>query len=189
MKRPGLRGRGAPVILALFLASSAALRIGSGIGAALANSTTSVADTPALPASDCPQPPAALAKALASREAELNAREAAMEDRAAALKLADQTVQQRLKELQEAEVKLKSTLSLADGASEDDLKRLTAVYEAMKPADAAALFETMQPEFAAGFLGRMSPATAAAVFSGMKPETAYSISVLIAGRNALVPKN
>jgi flagellar motility protein MotE (MotC chaperone) len=80
-------------------------------------------------------------------------------------------------------------LALADGAAEDDLVRLTAVYEAMKPADAAALFQTMAPEFAAGFLGRMRAEAAAAVISGMTPESAYSISVLIAGRNALVPKN
>ena len=57
------------------------------------------------------------------------------------------------------------------------------------PADAAALFQTMAPEFAAGFLGRMRAEAAAAVISGMTPESAYSISVLIAGRNALVPKN
>jgi flagellar motility protein MotE (MotC chaperone) len=57
----------------------------------------------------------------------------------------------------------------------------------MKPADAAALFQAMAPEFAAGFLGRMQPASAAAVISGMPTDQAYSISVLIAGRNALAP--
>ncbi len=36
MKRPLLRARGAPVILALLLAASGALRLGSGIGKAFA---------------------------------------------------------------------------------------------------------------------------------------------------------
>jgi flagellar motility protein MotE (MotC chaperone) len=83
---------------------------------------------------------------------------------------------------------LKKTLAIADGAAEKDLAKLTAVYEAMRPADAAALFQTMAPEFAAGFLGRMRPEIAAAVLAGMNPGKAYSISVLIAGRNATAPK-
>jgi flagellar motility protein MotE (MotC chaperone) len=35
----------------------------------------------------------------------------------------------------------------------------------------------------------MRPESAAAVLSGMAPDTAYAISALIAGRNALVPRN
>lgn len=187
MKFPGLRGRGAPVILALLLAASGALRLGMGLGEALANASVPEGiDSPE--PTTCPEPPLALAQALTEREAALAVNESAYADRMAALTLADQAVSTRLKELQDAESQLKATLSLADGAAEEDLKRLTAVYEAMKPADAAALFETMEPDFAAGFLGRMSPAAAAAVLSGMKPQSAYSISVLIAGRNALVPK-
>ncbi|MEF3048938.1 hypothetical protein V3C85_17155 [Tabrizicola sp. L79] len=103
--------------------------------------------------------------------------------------LAEQSLETRLAELAAAEASLKATLALADGAAENDLTRLTAVYEAMKPAEAAALFETMAPEFASGFLGRMRPESAAAILSGMQPESAYSLSVLIAGRNALAPKD
>ncbi|MBP9950376.1 MAG: hypothetical protein KBF27_01330 [Cypionkella sp.] len=187
MKRPLLRARGAPVILALLLAASGALRLGSGIGKAFANAETPVIAVASDPVA-CPVPPLALAQALTQREFALATRETANDDRMAALTLADQAVSARLKELQDAQSQLKATLSLADGAAEEDLKRLTSVYEAMKPADAAALFEAMEPDFAAGFLGRMSATSAAAVLSGMKPQSAYSISVLIAGRNALVPK-
>jgi hypothetical protein len=35
----------------------------------------------------------------------------------------------------------------------------------------------------------MNPGAAASVMAGMEPGKAYSISVLIAGRNALAPKN
>jgi flagellar motility protein MotE (MotC chaperone) len=66
---------------------------------------------------------------------------------------------------------------------------LTAVYETMKPKDAAALFEAMQPEFAAGFLGRMRPEAAGAILAGMSPEAAYAASLLLAGRNAAVPRD
>jgi flagellar motility protein MotE (MotC chaperone) len=107
----------------------------------------------------------------------------------AALSLAEEAIKKRTEEMTAAETELKKTLQIADGASEADLTRLTAVYEAMKPADASKLFTEMAPEFAAGFLGRMTPAAAAAVIAGMDPGKAYSISVLIAGRNALAPKN
>jgi flagellar motility protein MotE (MotC chaperone) len=178
-------GRGALVILALFLASSGALRIGVDVGAAMANSTEAAVETPK--PQSCPEPPAALAKALQTRESEVRAQEVAVEDRLAALALAEEAISKRMAELTAAEDDLKKTLQIADGAAEADLTRLTAVYEAMKPADAAQVFAAMAPDFAAGFLGRMRAESAAAVMAGMTPEQAYSISVLIAGRNALAP--
>lgn len=179
-------GRGALVILALLFACSGALRMGAGVGVALA-SGPEVAVDGAAPLT-CPTPPVALAEALTKRADQVAAQEAALADRMAALALAESAVEARLAEMVAVEAELAQTLSLADGAAEDDLVRLTAVYEAMKPKDAAALFETMAPEFAAGFLGRMRSDAAAAVMTGLSPETAYGISVLLAGRNALVPK-
>ena len=181
-------GRGALVILALFLASSGALRIGAGVGQALANAPDPTEPAPLAATGACPEAPLALAQALQARDAEVTARSAVLEDRLAALALAEMAITLRLAEMQAAEDQLKATLSIADGAAEEDLARLTAVYEVMKPADAAKIFATMAPEFAAGFLGRMRPEAAAAVMADMVPDQAYSISVLIAGRNATAPK-
>lgn len=180
-------GRGTLAILAILLAASGALRLGDSVGAAMALQANSPEQGSEAPL-QCPDPPAAAAAALRARDATLATREVALNERLAALSLAEEAITSRLTELKTAEAKLRATLSIADGAAENDLARLTAVYEAMKPAEAAILFETMAPEFAAGFLGRMQPEAAAAVLTGMKPETAYAISVLIAGRNALAPK-
>lgn len=185
--RAFLSGRGTLALLALVLAAGGALRLGHGIGSAMALQAAEEA-TPQHEPLQCPEPPAALTQALRDRDAALAAREIALQDRLAALALADEALAQRLEELQSAEARLRDTLAIADGAAEKDLQRLTAVYEAMKPAEAAAIFETMAQEFAAGFLGRMRPDAAAAILAGMTPETAYSVSVLIAGRNALAPK-
>ncbi|QCO55722.1 hypothetical protein EOK75_08185 [Pseudorhodobacter turbinis] len=185
-------GRGALVTLAMFMAVSGVIRLGDGIGLAMARTGTEMDDAqgkPAAAALSCPAPPLALAEALAEREMRVSAREVALTDRFAALSLADDAIEQRLAKLAEAEAKLSDTLARADGASEADLTRLTEVYQSMKPKDAAALFATMAPEFAAGFLGRMRPETSAAILSGMTPEDAYTVSVLLAGRNAKVPKN
>jgi flagellar motility protein MotE (MotC chaperone) len=176
-------------ILALFLASSGALRVGSEAGSAFANAapenTENAGPSPAL---SCPEPPLALAEALSAREKAVSTKEAALEERLAALSLTETAVAGRLDALQSAETRLRDTLALADGAAEGDLTKLTAVYETMKPKDAAKLFEAMTPDFAAGFLGRMRPDAAAAVMSGMSPEAGYAVSVILAGRNADVPK-
>ena len=178
-------GRGPLVILALILAASAALRLGSGVGAALANAPD--VTTESVPPMDCPAPPLALAAALSAREGAVATREAALNDRMAALALAETAIQQRLAALQTAESDLAATLAIADQAAEKDITKLTAVYETMKPKDAAALFTAMDAEFAAGFLSRMQPAAAGAIMAGMAPDAAYGISVLMAGRNAGAP--
>jgi flagellar motility protein MotE (MotC chaperone) len=179
-------GRGALVIVAMLFATSGALRLGSGVGAALANAEGAAEAEESGTPMAC-EPPAALAEALSQREGRLAVREAALNDRQAALALADQAITERLAALEAMEARLRATLALADGAAEADIERLTAVYQAMKPKDAAALFETMSPEFAAGFLGRMAPEAAAAILSGMSAEAAYGISVIVAGRNAAAP--
>ncbi|RGP38737.1 MotE family protein [Pseudotabrizicola alkalilacus] len=181
-----LSGGGTLTLLALVLAAGGALRLGHGIGGAMALEASEDRPQGQVPL-QCPEPPAALALALRERDAAVTAREIALQDRLAALTLADTALTARLAELEDAETRLRETLAIADGAAEKDLQRLTAVYEAMKPAEAAAIFETMAQEFAAGFLGRMRPDAAAAILAGMKPESAYSVSVLIAGRNALAP--
>ncbi|MFN4170410.1 MAG: MotE family protein [Pseudorhodobacter sp.] len=180
-------GRGILVILALFLAASGALRLGSGLGEALARTEAGGPD-PAGPL-DCPLPSAALLDALQDREAQVAAQEAAAADRRAALALAEAAIVQRLAELRDAEERLAATLNTADGAAEADLARLTEVYETMKPKVAAGLFAAMAPEFAAGFLGRMRPDAAAAILSGMEPNAAYTVSALLAARHSNVPKN
>lgn len=123
------------------------------------------------------------------RERALEMREKEFEDRRIALEIADEALERKLAALTEAEQKLRKTLALADVAAEDDLTRLTEVYEKMKPKESAALFEEMDSRFAAGFLARMRPEAAAQIMAGLSPTVAYTISVVLAGRNASVPKN
>ena len=92
-----------------------------------------------------------------------------------------------LARLETAEAELRATISVANAAAETDIARLTSVYENMKAENAAPLFQQMEPSFAAGFLGRMRPDAAAAILATLDPELAYTISVVLAGRNADVP--
>ena len=177
---------GSLVLIGGLLAASAVLRTGDIVGAALALQASQPAPAPQVcAASDTPEVLAALRR----REERLAARELALEDRMRALSLAEEQARRRIEELTAAESRLSATLARADTAAEDDLARLTEVYAAMKPKEAAALFEEMDPRFAAGFLGRMPAPAAAAIMAGLSPKTAYSFSVLLAGRNANAPRD
>lgn len=178
-------------ILVGLLLASAALRIAIGAGPALAEAEEMLAETPQVlpsePDTCSGEIPEELLVALDAREERVTALEASLADRMQAMRVAEQEVQEQLDQLRLAEESLEATIASAETANDGDITNLVSVYESMKPAEAAALFEEMTPEFAAGFMARMRPDAAAAVMAGLEPATAYSISVVIAGRNALVP--
>lgn len=192
-KRKIRSGRGALLILSLIFVSSAGLRMASGTGAALAKEIAGASAEQ--PSEDIQDPmlcapsedTAALIYRLREREDAVSEQELLIAQRWKAIELAKLEVQENLAVLQEAEERLQASMTRASTAAEEDLSKLTAVYESMKPKEAAALFEAMSPEFAAGFLSRMRSDAAGAIMAGLPPETAYSISVILAGRNANAP--
>ncbi len=196
-RRPRRRARGALAVIGGLLLASAILRIATGAGEALAREEPLPAAAP--PSESAQQAPGAsgpslseadiapVLEAMQQRKARLDQRETAIDVRMQALRVAEEEIERRLAELERAENSLRETLALAKTAAEDDLNRLTDVYANMKPKQAAALFEEMDPRFAAGFLGRMRPDAAASIMAGLSPPKAYTISVVLAGRNADVP--
>ncbi len=185
--RPVMRSRGTLFILAALLFLSGLLRLGDGTGRAIALEVSAIAGgiaaTPAV-AADSTDGLGELLTALREREARLAEAEARNVERERALAEAEQEVAKGLVALSEAEEAVSALLALADTATESDISRLVAMYEAMKPAEASALFDQMDPVFAAGFLGRMRSDAAAGVLAGLPPEKAYALSVVLAGRNA-----
>jgi flagellar motility protein MotE (MotC chaperone) len=191
MTRRGKRPRpGALGVLALLFLTSGLLRLGAEAGQAIAREQAD----PEMGAAEVPEgcrtseDVKAAIDMLAGREERIATLEAQIADRMQALAVADREIAARLGELESAEEELRNLLTIADEAAEGDLARLTSVYETMKAKEAAALFAEMEPEFAAGFLGRMRPEAAAGIMAGLDPQTAYTISVLLAGRNAGAPK-
>lgn len=190
MRRKGTAKRGALTVIAGLLLTSAVVRFAGTAGPALAVGSTEDVEMAQMvePVVCGPEDtPAALIQALQDREARILAREAQIADRMQAIAVAGAEIDEKLAELTEAESSLSVLLALANTAAEDDLNRLTAVYENMKPQDAAALFEAMEPAFSAGFMGRMRPEAAAAIMTNLEAQTAYLISVVLAGRNANAP--
>lgn len=186
-------GKRALSTITIMFVASGILRLVDGVGPALARGLANAdwaraeAESAELTACDADGEIREALRVLRERSTELDQREAQLGLRLQTLRLAEDEIEANLAALQEAEASLKATLALADGAAESDIDRLTSVYQNMKPKDAAALFEQMDATFAAGFLGRMQPAAAAAVLAGMSSEKAYTVSVVLAGRNAAVP--
>ncbi|MBK0325906.1 hypothetical protein I5535_01225 [Rhodobacteraceae bacterium F11138] len=193
-RKPRIRSS-ALLVISILMIGSASMRIMLQAGPALARD--SGVDEMQDPAPEPGRPDSqnlstsedfqALLAAFQQREAVLKSREKQVEDRMKTLEIAQKAIDERLTALKVAERQLSETLSLADSASEDDISALTIVYEKMKAKQSAALFEEMDPQFAAGFLARMKPEAAAEIMAGLSPMAAYSISVVLAGRNASVP--
>ena len=189
LKRPRI-ARNSLTVIALLLAASGIIRFGGGPAAAIGRELASLdapSISPSLENCETPEDVSLALQSLLEREERLDAREAEVEQRMALLSEAEAAMTVTLAELEAAEAELNATLTVASTAAEDDLARLTTVYETMKPVDAAALFAQMEPRFAAGFMGRMRPDAAAAIMAGLDPQTAYTISVVLAARNADVP--
>lgn len=183
--------RPTPVILMCLLAS-ATLRFGAG-GVALAEASSDnveqgVVSAPAEVAASPPEPEmGSLLESIRTRQEQLSRREIEIAERNRELNMLEQKIAQQLAVLKQAEQQLAATLAIADSAAENDLKQLTEVYEKMKAKNAAKIFGTMDISFAAGFLSRMRPESAAGILSEMPPNAAYSISVVMAGKNADAP--
>jgi flagellar motility protein MotE (MotC chaperone) len=190
-RRPG---RGALWLIAMVFLASAVIRLVSGTGAAIAREMSElthgdVAEEHSATSELCKTDAetSALLEALLKREKDVEERELMLAQKVKAVELARTEVMQNMAALEDAEARLEATMTRSQSAAEDDLAKLTAVYESMKPKEAAALFEAMSPDFAAGFLGRMRSDAAGAIMAGLTPETAYTISVILAGRNARAP--
>lgn len=188
-KRSSGQPRGIVGFIIVMLLLSGALRLGDASvaiakNAGEASGFTAKSGTDATPLSDLDE----LMQMLNERSERLDAREAELTSRAAALDEAEATINENLVRLEAVEKQLADTIAQVDGASEQDVLRLTTVYETMKPKVAAELFEQMDPDFAAGFLGQMNATAAAGIMSALSAEKAHEVSVIIAGRNANAPK-
>jgi flagellar motility protein MotE (MotC chaperone) len=177
---------GAGLIAVCFLAS-AALRVGD-LGVALAQE----AELPVMASarlSGCePGEADGLLAAIREREQQLEREADRLADRGQALSVAETRLAEQIEAFEEAKAGLEETLAIADGAAERDLAQMTAVYERMKPQEAAGIVQRMDLGFAAGLLARMNPEIAAGILTSMEPETAYAITVMVASRNARAPR-
>ena len=123
-----------------------------------------------------------LAENVKERIATLDARETDIANRMTEMKAYEKLIETRLAELEKANQKLKGNLEERQVARQADIAKLAAIYEGMKPAQAATIIDEMDPEFAAGLLASMNSEQAAQIVAAIDSQRAYLISVMLANR-------
>lgn len=176
------------VLLSLLFLGAGMSRLGVGVAEVIAAEPEldRTVETTSLP----PTPdPGDLLASLRAREERILQAEKDLQERYDRLIAAEAELERQIEILVTTEARLAATLRLTETAAEDDLQRLTTVFEHMKPAQAAELFSQMDTDFAAGFMARLRPEFAGEVMAGLDPNTAYAISAVLAGRHARTPRN
>lgn len=108
-------------------------------------------------------------EALVTRELELQAWEAELEQTRSDLTALQATLETRWQDMQ--------------AFAGEDLNHLAQMYGAMKPDQAATIFDQMDPGFAAGFLRLLNSEQAGLIMANMESQQAYIVSVRLASIN------
>jgi flagellar motility protein MotE (MotC chaperone) len=124
---------------------------------------------------------------LAKRRDELAARERALDDREAMLKATEQRIAAQVEQMKQMKAEYQQMRTQRDEAAEASMRRLVAVYEAMKPEEAARIFETMEGAVLLDVVMRMGERRLAPILAQMSPAKAQSLTIAMANRRAIIP--
>ncbi|MBO6679899.1 hypothetical protein [Parvibaculum sp.] len=119
-------------------------------------------------------------ESLSERRKELATRAEALDTRERLLAAAEKRVEDRIAELKEIEARINARIGEQDAENEARLAGLVAMYETMKPKDAARIFERLDMGVLLDVVKRMQPRKMAAVMAAMDPVTAQDLTVELA---------
>ncbi|EHH68211.1 MotE family protein [Gluconobacter morbifer] len=122
----------------------------------------------------------ALRTQLAEREKELDHRSAQLDDRQRLVDAAEAELQRRMTALDASRSALEESEHHSDVLLNQDADRLVRIYEAMKPADAAAIFNVLDLRVGVALLNRMNARKASAIMEAMSPQRAILVTQLLA---------
>lgn len=126
-----------------------------------------------------------LAKQLSSRRDQLDQRSQALDTREALLRVAEQRVDEKIKELEILRTQLQAMVNQVSGVQQAQIDNLVKIYETMKPKEAAKIFETLELPVLLGVVQKMKPQRTAAVMAEMSPEKAKEITVALTRQDQL----
>jgi flagellar motility protein MotE (MotC chaperone) len=124
-------------------------------------------------------------KQLSNRREELEKRTKALDTREALIKIAEQRVDNKIKEMQTLRLQLQSMISQVSEAQATQLDNLVKVYETMKPEDAAKIMETLDMPILLNVIQRMKPKSTAPIMAKMNTEKAKDITVALTKQDQL----
>jgi flagellar motility protein MotE (MotC chaperone) len=124
-------------------------------------------------------------KQLANRRQQLDKRGHDLDTREALIKVGEQRVDQKIKEMESLRVQLQGMVDQINGAQQAQLDNLVKIYETMKPADAAKIFENLDMPVLLGVIERMKPKSTAPILAAMAPQKAKEVTVALTKEDQL----
>lgn len=109
---------------------------------------------------------------------------AALERKKAEIEQSRAAITAELRRLKGKQVRATGSRTNKQQAVDEDIHRLVAMYEAMKPKDAAAVIDSLPPEFAAELLMRLSPESGARIIAAIDPQNAAILTAFMGARSA-----
>ena len=153
---------------------------------------TQTTDTPVEPTlKDAPPEPDAspaemeVLKQLSNRREQLEKRSHDLDTRESLLKVAEQRVDQKMKEMGTLRQQLQAMVGQANGAQQAQLENLVKIYETMKPEDAAKIFDTLDMHVLLDVFQKMKPARTAPIMAKMSSERAKEVTVALTKQDQL----
>lgn len=124
----------------------------------------------------------ALLGRLQDRRETLDNRNKELDMRESLIKAAEKRLEAKVGELKDIETRIKTATDARDKEEKDRLKGLVAMYENMKPKDAARIFDRLDLKVLVDLSTAMKPITMSAVLAQMSPEAAERLTVELASR-------
>jgi flagellar motility protein MotE (MotC chaperone) len=124
----------------------------------------------------------ALLERLSERRKELEKRQSEMEMRDTLLKAAEKKLEERLKELKQAEERIVAATQQKEEVEIHRLKNLVTMYESMKAKDAAKIFDGLDLKLATEVAKLIQPRRMSDILAQMSPEVAQRLTVELATR-------
>jgi flagellar motility protein MotE (MotC chaperone) len=115
----------------------------------------------------------------------LSTQKAKLDERKAAVSLAEEKLKQETDRLSSLKKDLEGLLMRVEQAKSDDLKRLVSIYSGMKPKEAATIMNTLDMEVTVMVLGQMKERDAAPIFAKLNVVRSQAISKIILERSKL----
>lgn len=125
----------------------------------------------------------ALAETLRDRALRIERYMETIDEKKAELAQAEETLRVRLTELRAQKGGVQSRRVTQTDAVRSDIERLVAVYDQMKPAEAAAILINLPPEFAAEILMRVQPENGARIIASVEPRQAALLTAQMGARS------
>ena len=119
---------------------------------------------------------------LQDRRQELDDRGKELEMRESLLKAAEMRLEAKVNELKEIEGRIKVASGAREEAEAQRFKGIVAMYENMKPKDAARIFDRLDMRILAEVATTLKPRTMSEILSQMTPESAEKLTVELANR-------